>query len=465
MKTTIPTLLLTMVAGALGLSGCASRNAVDVGSAFGFQEPSMQPIQKIVPLWKAAHGNDTKGTPCRGAAGRVMFFTAGNDVPTRLRGDGVVVIYVFDDVGTPREQAKPIHKYRFTMAAWNMYLNEDGSLGPSYNVFVPYTRRNVYQTTMSIVIRVLSKDGRLLGMTEPLPVVLPGVPRPDPMEGRNLASERPAGRTRATTLNQRFFNSDAARDLRQRGRQQGTQVSYQTQPRVTYETFVGNQRVHSQSGRPPADARIQEILSDFRQGAAVRGQESGDRGQESAPPLGRGFRLGSAPRTTVAQPTPALRRHPMDERRTGPSHPFDREPPRSLDPRPSTPYREPADPFARNSRRPVDDAAFNSRDDRGAVVTADVGRIANPSHAPEFRRQPLHPLVDGRRAWQEPQDAAPRRHPFDREPSRDRPSADPFAQNYDRDATQTGAPRQNESHPTAQPRHPLGDNRGVWRGE
>ena len=129
----------------LSAAGCTGPNAftfTSIGdnfkSSFGMVEKPKEPIQRIEAIWKGAKGHDMNGNPCRGAAGQILFFTASSEAPVRLLGEGKVVVYVFDNLGKPEEQNKPIHKFLFDMPAWNKHLRVAGQLGPTYHVFIPY---------------------------------------------------------------------------------------------------------------------------------------------------------------------------------------------------------------------------------------------------------------------------------------------------------------------------------------
>ncbi|HUG89967.1 MAG TPA: hypothetical protein VML55_03980 [Planctomycetaceae bacterium] len=118
------------------------------------------PVHRIVCMWEPSEGRGPDGLPARGFAGQVLFFTRTSSTPVKVEGD--VSVYVFDDQGPPAEQARPIHQFNFQHTpegdAWNRHLTI-GTLGPSYNVFIPYTRRGRHQARCMVQVRFAPPDG------------------------------------------------------------------------------------------------------------------------------------------------------------------------------------------------------------------------------------------------------------------------------------------------------------------
>ncbi|HUQ72106.1 MAG TPA: hypothetical protein VM165_21445, partial [Planctomycetaceae bacterium] len=105
------------------------------------------PVMQVTCLWEPSEGRNPDGAPCRGFAGQILFL--GNKGGTPVKVDGSVMVYLFDDQGTSEEeQAAPIHQYSFDAVAWSQHLRV-GSMGPTYHVFIPYTRKGVYQANCS----------------------------------------------------------------------------------------------------------------------------------------------------------------------------------------------------------------------------------------------------------------------------------------------------------------------------
>lgn len=114
-----------------------------------------RPAIRIVCLWEPAEGRDPKGVPCKGFAGQILFLTS-SSLPVSVEGD--VRVYLFDDQGTAEDQAKPLHQFDFDTGAWSQHYSY-GTLGPAYNVFIPYMRRGVNDATCALRVRLTPKTG------------------------------------------------------------------------------------------------------------------------------------------------------------------------------------------------------------------------------------------------------------------------------------------------------------------
>jgi hypothetical protein len=171
---------LMCVGACLALAaGCSARNGLFT-SFVGSDERDKVPVSKIVAVWEASEGRDMKGSPCRGMAGQISFYKPGQAAPVPV--DGKVMIYVFDDQGTKAELAKPIHKFVFDSQSWNRHLRET-QLGPTYHVFIPYTRKVVHQVETGLAVRFHPTKPNMPGAASDLvALTLPGPKRRD--EGR-----------------------------------------------------------------------------------------------------------------------------------------------------------------------------------------------------------------------------------------------------------------------------------------
>lgn len=142
----------------LSLAGCATLD----WTMFDKKEQkatARNPVTQIVCLWEPAEGRDAKGIPCKGFAGQILFLANRGVLPVTVEGD--VRIYLFDNLGSVEEQSKPIHTFDFDSPSWaQTYVN--GTLGPSYNVFVPYTRRGIHNATCSLRVRLSPKTGPVI---------------------------------------------------------------------------------------------------------------------------------------------------------------------------------------------------------------------------------------------------------------------------------------------------------------
>lgn len=190
----------------LVFAGCSGRNSFDISNLNPLpkKKKNLQSIAKIVCIWKAAEGRDMKNRPARGLAGKVLFFAPGRSgVPVKLDGDGKVLVYVFDDQGTRAEKAKPIHKFEFPLNVWNLHYR-DSDLGPSYDVFIPYTRNVIHQVKMTAHVRLVPEGGRGVAMSDLDSVTLPGPQRQQDKEAlvHSITPKSSNARTRVTTVSQ-----------------------------------------------------------------------------------------------------------------------------------------------------------------------------------------------------------------------------------------------------------------------
>jgi hypothetical protein len=135
--------------------GCATINLskIDFRSR---KATAHNPAIKIVCLWEPAEGRDPKGIPCQGFAGQILFLT-GKSLPVSVQGD--VKVYLFDDHGTSEEQAKPLHEFNFDSEAWAQHYSY-GSLGPCYNVFIPYMRKGANDATCALRLRLTPPENQ-----------------------------------------------------------------------------------------------------------------------------------------------------------------------------------------------------------------------------------------------------------------------------------------------------------------
>jgi hypothetical protein len=143
------------------------------------------PVVEVVGLWQPAKGKGLDGMPTRGFAGQIMFFTRGQKSPVRVDGD--VRVYVYDDVGIREEQAKPVHQFDFSNGTWDGYLY-DVNVGPSYYVFIPYTRDGSLQANCSLRVRLKLKSGHTV-YSDVANVTLSGSPREEVAAARDQAAK------------------------------------------------------------------------------------------------------------------------------------------------------------------------------------------------------------------------------------------------------------------------------------
>lgn len=139
-------------------SGCAALQ-LPWGKERFAKASSQNPVVQIVCLWEQAEGRDPDNVPCRGFAGQIMFLGNRHATPVEIEGD--IRIYLFDDFGTVEEQSKPLHQFDFNHDAWKIHLTKS-AVGPSYSVFVPYTRRGQHNPKCSLRLRLTPKSGPVI---------------------------------------------------------------------------------------------------------------------------------------------------------------------------------------------------------------------------------------------------------------------------------------------------------------
>ena len=140
-----------------GVSGCATFH-----SPFSKKIPTASasdPVVSIICLWQPGEGHDPEGYPCKGFTGQILFLSNRASTPVRIEGE--VRIYLFDDQGTVEEQTKPLRQFDFDNGSWDIHLAQT-SLGPTYNVFVPYVRRGVSEAQCSLRVRLKPKFGNVV---------------------------------------------------------------------------------------------------------------------------------------------------------------------------------------------------------------------------------------------------------------------------------------------------------------
>jgi len=152
--------------------GCASLPLFGLTTAKVERADAKNPAVEILALWQASEGPGPNGVPIRGFAGQIYFFTQSKQAPVLV--DGKVRIYLFDDHGSIKEQARPIGEYDCDSAGWNARAH-NSALGPGYAVFIPYPRNDFHQSTCSLRIRFTPTVGPAI-YSPPASVVLSGPP-------------------------------------------------------------------------------------------------------------------------------------------------------------------------------------------------------------------------------------------------------------------------------------------------
>jgi len=200
----LPALLALVTLG----SGCATTGLFGAKSKAVPQADAKNPAAEILAIWKPAEGAGLNGVPTRGFAGQILFFTRSHATPVEVHGD--VRIYVFDDRGTLEEQSKPIHQFDFPADAWKTHL-QMSPLGPSYQLFIPYTRKDHHQATCSLRVRLKPAEGPMI-YSETANVTLPG-PRPPDAIAREPEAEADEQAANTEDEDTRPFDVAAAKKL------------------------------------------------------------------------------------------------------------------------------------------------------------------------------------------------------------------------------------------------------------
>lgn len=136
------------------MCGC---QAVPFFSKFHYLEAdSRHPLMEVLCVWEPAEGRGVDNSPTRGFGGQILCFASGYKEPVKVHGD--VRVYVFDDKGVNGDTSLPIHQFDFTADAWNTFL-KPSSLGPSYQIFIPYTRKGLEAANCTLRVRLTPEGG------------------------------------------------------------------------------------------------------------------------------------------------------------------------------------------------------------------------------------------------------------------------------------------------------------------
>jgi hypothetical protein len=162
-------------------------------------------------LWQPVHGADASGQPVSGFGGQVYFFAAGSEEPIEVDGD--VRVFIFDDIGTPEQQARPKDVQDYDSFVWKSFLT-NSQFGPNYTVFVPHSTASKYESICSLRLRLDQPDGSQL-FSDMATIKLAGEQRED-KSIRQLVSPREhsirpdRSRELRVDLEQRHNTSDRA---------------------------------------------------------------------------------------------------------------------------------------------------------------------------------------------------------------------------------------------------------------
>ena len=158
MRETINSLtrIVTLAGLLLPLSGCATIGFPGKGDNQAAEASLESPATHVLCLWQPAEGRGLDNLPARGFAGQIAFFAGQSSTPVEVEGD--VEILLFDDQGTPDQQSKPIHTFRFVDGSWQTHL-ADTAWGPTYQLFIPYVRKGNHRAGCALCVRLNPKTG------------------------------------------------------------------------------------------------------------------------------------------------------------------------------------------------------------------------------------------------------------------------------------------------------------------
>lgn len=167
----LPLACLCLIGLLLGSSGCSSLPSLKRSSIK--HATATNPAVRCLCVWQEGAGPGVHGETARGFGGQLFFFPREGEIPVAVQGD--LKVFIFDDVGTEQEQSKPIHQLDVSSFELKARLGET-QFGPSYSIFVPYTRKGLHEANCALRVKLIRPDGSVLysDMTQ---VKLTGTPR------------------------------------------------------------------------------------------------------------------------------------------------------------------------------------------------------------------------------------------------------------------------------------------------
>lgn len=239
------------------------------------------PAIRIVCLWEPAEGRDPKGVPCKGFAGQILFLTS-SSLPVSVEGD--VRVYLFDDQGTAEDQAKPLHQFDFDTGAWSQHYSY-GTLGPAYNVFIPYMRRGANDATCALRVRLTPETGpaifsdmtsiKLLGFEnrKPASAIVPITdPRVEQTTPEDLTAVNKRRKTTTIALNGNTSESSPTATVAEKAKSPVQLTTFEEIDNSDMKTLTSD------------DVRISQLEQMVKELRALQGQPKADEPKEPAAP-------------------------------------------------------------------------------------------------------------------------------------------------------------------------------------
>jgi hypothetical protein len=259
------------------MPGCAGLKPLELTNKDFPKTTAQNPATEMLVIWQPAEGRGMKGLPARGFAGQILFFTGQQTSPVQVDGD--VRIYLFDDKGTADQQTKPIHQFDFKPEAWSTHLYA-GTLGPAYQVFIPYTNDDHSQSKCALRVRFQPAAGPVI-YSEMTSVALPG-PKSLTVQPGQEVSESP--RRTGSEATDRLAREMNVRDIARLSAGRITPIeSERTELSLTAQLGDGN---YSPANRD--DASIRQVAAKFEAEREYNGRYQADprpRPQFNAHPL------------------------------------------------------------------------------------------------------------------------------------------------------------------------------------
>jgi len=139
------------------LVGCNTTSLFHAPARFLYARKQTDKVSRILCLWEVAEGQGLDGNASRGFAGQILFFGYGDPSPVPVKG--TVKIYEYDNYDSADLNPAPVHTFIFDNGGWNAHVTE-GTLGYSYNVFIPYTVPNPDKAECGLKVEFIPDEGR-----------------------------------------------------------------------------------------------------------------------------------------------------------------------------------------------------------------------------------------------------------------------------------------------------------------
>lgn len=176
--------------------GCSALKVPFMDSIIPAKEEPVAAPQSLAVVWSNAV-LETQGQPAtRGFGGLVTFHGADQKRPIRVEGQ--LTVYAYEETSRRSGGAAPDRKYVFTPEQFAKHYG-NGSLGPSYSIWIPWDKIGGERRDISLVTRFDAVDGGVV-MSKPTRVVLPGKSAPPVGGGEDMAAGVPQAAAKPETM-------------------------------------------------------------------------------------------------------------------------------------------------------------------------------------------------------------------------------------------------------------------------